>query len=152
MMAYIIHILSGAIGAVGFALLYNIRGKKLVIACLGGLLSGTLFEIFNVLLKNEVLAYFIVSMMMAFYAEIMARSIKTPTTTFIATALIPLVPGRALYYTMAYAFEGNPEMFANNGLSTIKIASALALGIAVATATTRITHKLIEKKLYAKTM
>ncbi len=150
MMYYIIHILSGSIGTVGFALLYNIRGKKLIIACIGGLISGTLFEMFNIFLQNEVLAYFITAMMVAFYAEIMARSIKTPTTTFIATSLIPLVPGRALYYTMAYAFEGNAELFSRNGLSTIKIASALALGIAVATATARIIHKLIEKKHYDK--
>ena len=146
MIYYIVHVLSGFIGAIGFALLYNIRGKRLIIACAGGLLSGTLFEIINVLLQNEVLAYFIAAMLMAFYADIMARTIKTPTTTFIATALIPLVPGRALYYTMAYAFQGNADLFAKNGLSTIKIASALALGIAVATATTRIIHKILEKK------
>lgn len=150
MMTELVQIITGFIGAFGFAILYNIRGKKLFVAAIGGLLSWSLFVVLNFLFGNEVLGYFIVSMLVSFYAEIMARLLRTPTTTFITTALIPLVPGRALYYTMANAFDGKMDKFFENGLHTLQLAGALALGIAVATATARIIHKLIEKKHYDK--
>lgn len=38
-MTYFIQILTGTLGAFGFAILYNLRGTKLLIATLGGALS-----------------------------------------------------------------------------------------------------------------
>ena len=62
---------------------------------------------------------------------------KTPTTTFIISALIPLIPGGALYYTMSSAFEGSFEIFLSNAVSTLLLALALALGVCMAIAGTR---------------
>ena len=76
---------------------------------------------------------------------VMARVLKTPTTTFITTSLIPLIPGGSLYYTMAYAFESNSEMFASKALYTLELASALALGIIVAATATKIYFKVKSK-------
>ena len=43
-MTYFIQILTGTLGAFGFAILYNLRGTKLLIATLGGALSwGTYY-------------------------------------------------------------------------------------------------------------
>ena len=72
----------------------------------------------------------------------MARLLKTPTTTFITTSLVPLIPGGSLYYTMSYAFESNLERFLEKGVYTLELASALALGIIIATTATRILTKL----------
>ena len=69
----------------------------------------------------------------AFLAEWMARLLKTPTTTFLMTTLIPLVPGASLYYTMAYALGSDMEKFIQKAISTLKLAGALALGIVIAT-------------------
>lgn len=69
----------------------------------------------------------------AFLAEWMARLLKTPTTTFLMTTLIPLVPGAPLYYTMAYALGSDMEKFIQKAISTLKLAGALALGIVIAT-------------------
>jgi uncharacterized membrane protein YjjB (DUF3815 family) len=72
------------------------------------------------------------------YAEVMARILKSPTTTFITASLIPLIPGGSLYYTMANAFGSNREGFIEKGVYTLQLASALALGSIVAVAATRI--------------
>lgn len=133
----IIQILMGFIGSFGFAVLYNIRGKRLVMASLGGFLSWTLFVILSQFIDNEPVNYFIVALAISLYAEIMARCLKTPTTIFITTSLIPLIPGGSLYYTMVYAFQSDSVNFIDKGIDTLLLASALALGIIVAATVTK---------------
>lgn len=139
--AQLIQIITGGIGSLGFAVLFNVRGKRLVAATLGGLLSWFLFVIISYFTENEPLNYFVVAILLTMYAEIMARVLKTPTTTFITTSLIPLIPGGSLYYTMAYAFKSDSVNFLAKGTYTLQLASALALGIIVSTTISRIRIK-----------
>lgn len=125
----ILQVITGFLGACGFAILYNIRGKRLAFAALGGGLSWLFYLLLHRMFSNEVLCYFLVSTLLAIYAEVMARVIKTPTTTFITIGLIPLVPGSSLYYTMTYAFSGRGEDFLEKGIYTLGLAGALAFGI-----------------------
>lgn len=140
-----IQIITGFIGSLGFAMLFNIRGKKLLFAGLGGLFSWTLFVLLEPLLSSEPIRYFIVATCVSVYSEVLARLLKTPTTTFITTSLIPLIPGGSLYYTMKNAFEGNIETFISNGIITLKLAVALALGVVITTAMTNLLLKSIHR-------
>ncbi len=142
----IIQILTGFVGSIGFAVLFNIRGIRLLVASLGGLLSWALFVVLSHFISNEPVNYFIVALAVSLYAELMARVLKTPTTTFITTSLIPLIPGSSLYYTMAYAFESNMERFLQKAIYTLQLASALALGIIVAITFTNVINNLFRKK------
>ncbi len=142
----IIQILTGFVGSIGFAVLFNIRGIRLLVASLGGLLSWALFVVLSHFISNEPVNYFIVALVVSLYAELMARVLKTPTTTFITTSLIPLIPGSSLYYTMAYAFESNMERFLQKAIYTLQLASALALGIIVAITFTNVISNLFRKK------
>lgn len=142
----IIQIITGFIGSLGFSVLFNIRGKRLIMAAIGGLLSWAMFLVFSRFINNEPINYFIVSLIISVYAEIMARLLKTPTTTFIAASLIPLIPGGSLYYTMAYAFEGDLQSFAERAVDTLKLAAALALGIIVATTLAKFISEINHKK------
>ena len=140
-MTQFIQILAGGVGSMGFAFLFNIRGKRLLVATCGGLLSWFLFVILSYFIQTEAISYFIVSLLISLFAEVMARVMKTPTTTFITTALVPLIPGGSLYYTMAYAFQQNGESFVKKGVSTLALAAALALGIIIATTLTKLILK-----------
>lgn len=144
-MTVVIQIITGFIGSLGFAILYNIRGKRLLAAALGGLLSWALFLLLNIFIPNEPVCYFLVSLSLSFYAEVMARLQKTPTTTFITTSLIPLIPGGSLYYTMSYAFESDLTNFVSKAIYTLQLAAAIALGIIVATTLTRLITKKTQK-------
>lgn len=134
----ITQILAGFVGSIGFGVLFNVRGKKLLMASLGGLVSWSLFLILSVFINNEPLNYFIVALLMSVYAEFMARRLKSPTTCFITISLIPLIPGGSLYYTMAYAFQSDIEKFAGKGIYTLSLAAALALGVIVSTTVTKV--------------
>lgn len=141
----IIQILAGFVGSFGFACLFNIRGKRLIVTALGGLLSWTLFVLLQHIIPSDPVNYFVVALLLSVYAEVMARIMKTPTTTFITTSLVPLIPGGSLYYTMASVFEGNSAITLDKAVSTMEMAAALALGIIVATTVTRLIQGLPKK-------
>ena len=84
----IIQVIMGTIGTLGFSILFNVRGKRLVFATLGGCISWTWYIIFNGMVNNEVLSYFVSAALTTVYCEIMARVIKTPTTSFILPSLV----------------------------------------------------------------
>lgn len=130
----IIQIITSLLGTLGFGFLFNIRGLKLVFAALGGALFWGLFLFLGIFLESEALRYFIVSLLSTTYAEVLARALKTPATTFSVITLIPLVPGGALYYTTTYALSGNVENFIPKLIYTAKLAVALSLGIVIVTA------------------
>lgn len=141
----IIQIITGCIGSVGFGVLFNIRGKRLAATALGGFLSWMLFVILSKFIPNQAINYFVVSLLTSLYSEAMARVLKTPTTTFAVTALVPLIPGGSLYYTMVSAMESNLETFLTRAVATLQLAAALALGIIVSTTITRLFYQFVKK-------
>lgn len=145
--AQLVQILTGFVGSIGFAILFNVRGKRLAVAAIGGLLSWSLFLVLSQFIPSEPVGYFIVAWVMSTYAEVMARILKTPTTTFITITLIPLIPGGSLYYTMAHAFQGDVDTFIPKAIYTLQLASALALGIIVSTTLTKVLQKGFHKEV-----
>ena len=133
-------------GTIGFGLLFNIRGKKLRLAGLGGGLAWLLFLLLGFVIENEVARYFIVSVVITLYAEILARILKTPASTFCIVSLIALIPGGGLYYSMAYALSGESTLFVEKAAYTLALAAALSLGIVLATAVTRHVTAALKKK------
>lgn len=127
----IIQLIASLIGSFCFGVLFNMRGKKLLATALGGLISWGLFLIISRFISSEAINYFIIASIVSLYAEIMAKTLKTPSAPLVTTSLIPLIPGSSLYYTMAYAFESDFTMFLENAITTLKLTSALALGIIV---------------------
>ena len=125
----IVQILTGFIGALCFGILFNLKGKRLLAGAIGGLLSWGIFIILSQFIVSEALNYFIVSVSISIYAEIVAKQVKTPTTPIITTALIPLIPGGSLYYTVASAFDSSFGVFSQKAIYTLKLATSLALGM-----------------------
>lgn len=134
MMDAIIQVSAALIGTLAFGLIFNIRGKKLLVGALGGMLAWALFLLLGLWIPSEVARYFLVSVAIAGYAEIFARVLKTPTTTFVMVSLISLIPGSGLYYTVASALNGDLPQFLEKALHTLALAAALSLGIVVVSA------------------
>lgn len=130
----IIQVITALVGTFGFGILFNIRGKKLFLGALGGMVSWLLFLLLGFLIENEALRYFIVSIFSTIYAEILARVLKTPAASFSIITLIPLIPGSALYDTASFAMSGNLENLIPKFVSTVELTVALSLGIVIVTA------------------
>lgn len=124
----IIVMVSSFIATFGFGILFNIKGYKLILAGIGGMLGSV---VYTIALNNNislVTSLFLASLVFSCYSEILARICKTPVTTFLISALIPLVPGNGMYQTMKLAIDGNVMEALQVGLDTLTSAGALALG------------------------
>lgn len=144
-MTELIQIITGFLGSIGFSILFNLRGRKLLIASMGGLLSWTVYVLLFPVLPEEPARYCICAMCITVYAEVFARVEKTPTTSFLVPSAIPLIPGSALYYTMNYALNEQWRLFAEKAFYTIELAFFLAVGIIAVTTLTRLGTLLVRK-------
>ena len=142
----IIQVVAALLGTLGFGVLFNIRGKRLVAATLGGMFAWALYLLLFHFMENDVLCYFIVSLVAAFYSEIMARILRTPAISFCILSLIPLVPGGSLYYSIASVLDGTPDEFFGKVAHTISLAAALSLGIILVAAFSRNYKNYFRKK------
>ncbi|MBE6828043.1 MAG: threonine/serine exporter [Ruminococcaceae bacterium] len=148
---YLIQIVTAFFGSMGFSLMYNTRRTKMLISAFGGAIGWSVFILMTHFLSGmDFLAYFVASMAVTVYAEIFARIKKTPTTSFLVTGIIPMIPGSSLYYTMSYAFKNEMDEFFSTGIYTLKAALSLAIGIIVISTAVRMAtataNKLFKKK------
>ncbi|MCI1956123.1 MAG: threonine/serine exporter family protein [Oscillospiraceae bacterium] len=129
-----------------FCLVYNIRGKALVFASLNGALGWFVYLLLS-FVKNDIFQFFVATVATAVCSEILARILKKPATEFQIVALLPMVPGNGIFYTMEYCVIGNNAMFIQTGLHTLGIAGALAMGILLVSSLFRISNPPYRSKL-----
>ena len=125
----IIQLAAAFAGSLGFAMLFNIRGKKLLVSAFGGMLAWAVYLMLGHFIVSDIWRFFLTSMFLTRYAEVMARRQKAPDTIYIICSAIPLSPGGSLYNTMHYAVEGEWENFSGTGMHTLLLAAAIAIGI-----------------------
>lgn len=114
-----------------FALLFNVRGNHLIYTSIIGMSAGLVWQICLYLQFGFIFSQFFASVALAGLSEIFARKIKTPVTTFIVCALIPLVPGGGMYLAMKAIMEAKSVLGNQILLDTLEQSGALALGIVV---------------------
>ena len=134
------------LGSLGFALLFHVRREKLLLASLGGLLAWGVYLLVGLASDQEVVRYFVASVVLTVYAEILARVVKCPATLFIVTASIPLIPGGSLYRTMEYFMQNDLEAFSRQALTTVLLAVAIAVGMLFPTAIFQLVRRARVKK------
>ncbi|MFR7990934.1 MAG: threonine/serine exporter family protein [Anaerovoracaceae bacterium] len=128
-----VQLMSAFLGSIGFAIILKIKGKQIVYAGIGGLVTWLIYLLTFEELHSDFTCNLIAAVFVAVYAEVMARINKAPATIFLTAAAVPLIPGGKLYYTMYGIVSENRQMFEENGTSAITIALAISLGfVAVA--------------------
>lgn len=114
---------------IGFAILFNIHGPGGLLCALGGALAWGVYCLTLELGGGDILAYFLSALFSSVYSETMARIRKYPAISYLVVSIFPLIPGAGVYYTMNYAFRGQMELFATQGMHTAAIAGIMAVGI-----------------------
>ena len=124
-----IQCLAGLIGTLGFGLMFNMHGRGIPFALFGSILSWLICGLCMSAGIPEAACYFIAAALSSFYAEIMARIRKFPATSYLLCALVPLIPGAGIYYTMDYIRRGMTSEAFTKGMATAAIAGAMAIGV-----------------------
>lgn len=121
--------LAGA-GTLSFAVLFACP-KRTLLLCAGG--RGGLVRLrAGCLIRGRRGGSLLIAVIpLSLAARICAVLLKTPVTVFLLTGIFPLVPGAGIYYTAYYFIQGENALSLANGISTFKVAVALAVGIAL---------------------
>ena len=128
----LIHSLGAFGGTLGYAFLLNAPLSTVLPASLTGLLGYVLYEVMmNLMGQGMIFSYFIATVVIAVICEIAARIMRMPSTIFLLTALVPLVPGYTFYCAMLAIVEHDGAAFASYGLEAVQIVAVIAVGAAV---------------------
>lgn len=133
----ILEVIAAFISTFAFGIVFNIKDKNLFFAALCGALGWFVYKFSLMFGISDTTALFLASLALSTYSEVFARILKTPVTTFVIAALIPLVPGGGMYYTMVEAITGDIMKSLEIGIKTIASAGALALGVILVSTITK---------------
>ena len=115
MWAVINQVIMALLGSIGFGILFNLRGLRLMLAGLGGMLGWIVYLILFHFTGQEVMCYGIATILTTLYSQ--------------ALSVVPMLPGGYLYYTMLYGVQGNWDAFLSQGILTLSTATAIAVGM-----------------------
>ena len=129
----IIQIIGAFLGSMGFALVFRVRKGILPAAAIGGMLEWTVYLLVAHALGGPGVFWPSVaaSLECSLYSEILARKMKAPSTVFLVPGLIPLIPGKNLYYVMSYAVQNDWTRMEENGWLLGQYALGIVVGAAV---------------------
>lgn len=140
-----VQLIAAFVGSMGFAMLFNIKGRKVVIAAIGGLISWAAYLIPGCVVKNPYICGFVATVVTTMYAESMARVQKTPVTVFLVPATIPLIPGASLYRAMDCLMQNDQNGFKSQGVYTLLFAASMAAGMTFTTIVFRMIWEQMHK-------
>jgi uncharacterized membrane protein YjjB (DUF3815 family) len=140
------NILFSTIAAVSFGIMFNIRGVSLIFAGLNAGLGFFFYSITTSYGYESHIGMLVASISMSICAEILARKRKTPASVFLVPALIPVVPGGAIFQFALNLLEGNTELAFTYGIQTMLEAGALAIGIILVSSLTKVIIRMLNKK------
>ena len=145
----ILYPLFAFVACIGFAMVYNIHGLGILICAFGGALGWLAYLLSAPLLQSDISQTLVAAVVIAAYAEIMARVRHCPVTGYLLVAIFPLVPGGGVYYTMEHAVNGENEAFLDTFLHTLGLAGAIAVGVLLVSSLVRmwgIFHHHVSRK------
>lgn len=135
---YLMQTVMGCIGAVGFAVLFNVRRDRLWIIAVASVLSWLSYAACILSGSGVFWAFFCGTSVAALLSELLARIVRVPVTLLLVPILIPLIPGSDLYHTMSCLIRGQEEAMLSNARQLLQSAGAIAMGIICASAAANI--------------
>lgn len=141
----LLQLLMAGTGSMGFALIFRIEKKNLLPAALGGSLAWLCYLIAMHVSDEYMIASFVGAVFCGFWSELWARVNKEPTTVFLISSVIPLIPGNALYQTMNSLVNGDSSGARSWGLMTLLTMIFVSLGTSLTAAVFIIRKKIREE-------
>ncbi len=138
----IVDFLLGFLSCLGFGYIFNCPIKAIIKGCIAGGFGWTTYKITLQMGHGTVIATFIGALVLSIICEICARMYKDAVTVFTIPAILPLVPGAGLYYTMLYFIQNNYDLALAKGIETLGNAVAIAIAILIVSSITRFVFKV----------
>lgn len=137
---------SAFLASLGFGVIFNVKGRHLLVAALCGGIGGFTYALALTFNTSETISLMIGSICLSLASELAARRMKSPVTTFLVCALIPLVPGGGMYNTMIEMVKGDVYQALVTCAQTIIDAGSIAIGCTLVASLMRLVFKAKVRK------
>lgn len=138
----ILQIIMAIVTAIGFSLIFNIHGKKIIATAAGGALTWITYLWIYSYSEDVFISCLFATMVSMAFAELMARCFKTPVIILLVPMLIPMVPGGDLYRMMINLVMANSNQTSYYGHQLVLEVGAIAFGIILISTALQLFHKL----------
>ena len=123
-----VQIISCTVACVGFAFWFKVRGRQVLYSGVGAFITWGIYIVVFEMKPSNFLATLIAAVFVAFYAFIMSRINKAPSTIFLTASVFPLIPGPNLYYMMYGCVSSDPQMLIEETIVLFSTCLAIAFG------------------------
>ena len=117
------------ISTFAFAILFSAPRSQYFACGLCGCFTWGMYLLFQKFGNSVVIAALFATFFVTVLARILSIIKKAPVTIYLVTGILPLVPGAGIYYTSYYFIMGDMSRFSQYGISTVKVAGSIVLGI-----------------------
>ena len=126
---YIIEFFVSMMATVAFAIVFSAPRSELAYCGLSGAIGWIFYSIISNTLSAPTLGNVVGAFALTFFSRALASKRKNPVTVYLISGIFPLVPGAGIYYTSYYLIMNDMINFSQSGLSTLKTAGAIVMGI-----------------------
>lgn len=145
---YLMQMIMGCIGTIGFSILFNVRLNKLGYITAASALSWMGYALCMLSGTGVFWAFFCGTMVAALLSEILARIVRAPVLMLLVPILIPLIPGGDLYHMMSNLIRGKEADMIRYATLLLQEAGAIALGIICSASIMHVIMRLKNRKIH----
>ena len=142
---WLLQVMFSTLAILGFSLTSNVRGIKILFTSLGGALTWGSYLLFLGWSHSLLLSVFLAVLLGCLYSELIARGFKVPVSVFVICAIIPLVPGSGMYYSMTAYIAGKITQSMKLLGQTLMIAGTISVAIAVMSSFANLFQRMIRR-------
>lgn len=125
----LLQLLANFLCTTSFCILFSAPKSEWLFCGAVGTISWTIYAVIQQTSGHATLATLIATMLLTLLSRVLANARKKPGTIFLIPGIFPIVPGAGIYYTSYYLISGDMAAFSKEGIKTLEIAIAIALGI-----------------------
>ncbi len=134
----LVQLITGGLCSMSFALIFRVAPRHLLPTSLAGVFVWLIYYTIDYFKLSIFLAAFASTACATIFAELYARTRRAPAIVILSPAVIPIVPGGDLYYTMKHALSGDFALAGEYVGKALAIGLGIAAGIVVVTIISRI--------------
>ncbi len=131
-MSYLIQFIAAIMSTVGFALVFSVPLKTLLVSAVNGGMGWIVFKYVMDTTGSKYIAVFLSALSITFVSEMLAKKLRYPASVFIIPGIINLVPGEGIYKTMNYFVNNQSDLAIASFYSTIVVAGSISFGVLLA--------------------
>lgn len=134
---YLQEFIVSSIAAIGFALIFQVPKKPLLISALNAGFGWVIYKMTISYTGSVYIGTFLSAFVISFISEFCARYFKFPALVFIVPGVINLCPGEAIFNTMKYFIDNESALVLLTLSKALAIAGAISFGILLSSSFSR---------------